>query len=296
MKNRSGQKIKLASFNSLLGIQEERTEDGIVLVPVRLFHVFKNHPFQVVDDEKMQELVESIKQNGVLVPGIVRPYPEGGYEVIAGHRRWRACELAGVEEMPVIVRELNDDEAAIMMTDSNIQRENILPSEKARAYKMKYEAMKHQGSQGGKHTADEVGEAAGESGRTVQRYIRLTALIPALLDAVDKGKLSTVIGERLSYLKEEEQEWVLEATGNGGVFPGKAQAEQLKYLSEKEELTISQVYSVLVKKGRGKINVSIPENRIRKYFPDTFTKDQVEEVIYRLLEEWKKNGAGGTDG
>ena len=170
MKSKSAQKIKLASFDSLLGLQETVTGDSIVCVPVRLFHTFKNHPFRVIDDEKMREMAESVKKNGVLVPGIVRSHPEGGYEMIAGHRRWRACELAEREEMPVIIRELDDDEATIIMTDSNIQREDILPSEKAKAYKMKYEAIKHQGSRGEKHTADEVGEAAGESGRTVQRY------------------------------------------------------------------------------------------------------------------------------
>ena len=295
MKSKSAQKIKLASFDSLLGLQETVTGDSIVCVPVRLFHTFKNHPFRVIDDEKMREMAESVKKNGVLVPGIVRSHPEGGYEMIAGHRRWRACELAEREEMPVIIRELDDDEATIIMTDSNIQREDILPSEKAKAYKMKYEAIKHQGSRGEKHTADEVGEAAGERGRTVQLYIRLADLIPKLLDAVDNNKLTMVIGERLSYLKPDEQEWVAEAAENSGLFPGKVQAEQLKHFSEKGELTLEQVYSILVKKESSKVNISIPDKRIREYFPDTYTKEQVEKVIYALLEEWRQNGSRGTN-
>lgn len=296
MKSKSAQKIKLASFDSLLGIQESTSGNSIISVPIRLFHAFKDHPFRVVNDEKMLEMAESIKQNGVLIPGIVRSCTEGGYEVISGHRRWRACELAGVEEMPVIVRELDDDEAIIIMTDSNLQRENILPSEKAKAYKMKYEAMKHQGYQSGKHTADEMGEVAGESGRTVQRYIRLAELIPELLEAVDENKLPMVVGERLSYLNREEQMWVADAAKNKGTYPGKVQAEQLKCLSEEEKLTVAQVYSMLLKEKNEKVKISISEKRVREYFPDTYTKEQIEKVIYTLLDEWRKNGGGGNYG
>lgn len=283
----SAAKVKLNSFDSLFGSGESQGEQ-VRKIPLNELHTFRGHPFRVLEDEKMQETVESVKKYGILVPGIVRPYPEGGYEVVAGHRRWKACELVGLKEMPMIVRELNDDEATIIMVDTNIQREDILPSEKAKAYKMKYEAMKHQGSRGDKHTADEVGEATGESGRTVQRYIRLAELTEELLGYVDENKLPMVAGEKLSYLKEEEQGWVEEAIGNSGVFPSKAQAEQIKTLSETGELTEGSVYAILVKKEDGNVGVTISAKKIRNYFPPAYTKEQIEEVIYTLLEEWKQ--------
>lgn len=290
MKSKSAQKVKLTSYDDLFGTNEQTACEVITSVPIRLFHPFKNHPFRVVDDEKMQETVESVKKNGILMPGIVRPHPENGYEVVAGHRRWRACELAELEEMPVIVRDLDDDAATVIMVDTNIQREDILPSEKARAYKMKYEAMKHQGSKGEKNTADLVGEAAGDSGRTVQRYIRLAELVQELLDYVDAAKIPMVVGEKLSYLRQEEQGWVVEAIANSGVFPSKAQAEQLKAFSEAGELTEGKVYAVLVKKENGNVGVTISAKKIRNYFPSAYTKTQVEDVIFKLLEEWKENG------
>lgn len=283
----SAAKVKIDSFDSLFGGGEPQGEQ-VRKIPLNELNTFRGHPFRVLEDEKMQETVESVKKYGILVPGIVRPYPEGGYEVVAGHRRWKACELAGLKEMPMIVRELNDDEATIIMVDTNIQREDILPSEKAKAYKMKYEAMKHQGSRGDKHTADEVGEAAGESGRTVQRYIRLAELTEELLGYVDENKLPIVAGEKLSYLKEEEQGWVEGAIGNSSVFPSKAQAEQMKALSEAGELTEGNVYAVLVKKEDGNVGVTISAKKIRNYFPPAYTKEQIEEVIYTLLEEWKQ--------
>lgn len=242
----------------------------------------------------MQETVESIKQHGVLQPGIVRPCKDG-YEVVAGHRRWRACELAGLEEMPVIIRDLDDDAATVLMVDTNIQRENLLPSEKAKAYKMKYEAMKHQGSKGGKNTADAVGEKAGDSGRTVQRYIRLANLIDALLDFVDSGKLAMVAGERLSYLNEEEQAWVLEAAENADIFPSPNQAAELKGLSEQQELTEGKVYGILVKKENKGVKVTIPQKKLQNYFPPTYTKEEIEEVVYSLLEQWKNGKEGETN-
>ena len=169
MRSKSAEKVKLSSFDDLFGKEEPVSGEVVTSVPIDLLHPFKNHPFHVLDDEKMEETVESVKQYGILMPGIVRPYPDGGYEVVAGHRRWRACELAGLEEMPVIIRDIDDDTATVIMVDTNIQREDILPSEKAFAYKMKYEALKHQGSKGKKYTAEMVGETAGDSGRTVQR-------------------------------------------------------------------------------------------------------------------------------
>lgn len=289
MKTKSAQKVKLTSYDDLFGTSEPASGEMVTNVPLHQLHTFKDHPFRVVDDVKMQETVESVNRYGILVPGIVRPHPDNGYEVVAGHRRWRACELAGLSEMPVIIRNLDDDAATIIMVDTNIQREDILPSEKAYAYKMKYDAMKHQGSKGAKNTADMVGEAAGESGRTVQRYIRLAELAQELLDYVDAGTLPMVSGEKLSYLKSEEQAWVVEVIANSSLFPTKGQAEQLKTLSESGELTEGRVYAVLVKKENGSMGVTIPAKRIKGYFPSSYTKEQMEEVIYTLLEDWKEN-------
>jgi ParB family chromosome partitioning protein len=289
MKNKSAAKVKLTSYDDLFGTSQPVSSEAITSVPITLLHPFKDHPFRVLDDEKMQETVESIKKYGVLMPGIVRPHPESGYEMVAGHRRWRACELAGIEEMPVIIRELDDDTATVIMVDTNIQREDILPSEKAHAYKMKYEAVKHQGSKGEKYTADLVGEIAGESGRTVQRYIRLAKLEQELLHYVDEAKIPMVVGEKLSYLNQEEQKWVIEAITHCSVFPSKVQAEQLKVLSGNHELTESKVYATLVKKESGTGGVTISAKKIRNYFPESYTKEQIEGVIYALLEQWKEN-------
>ena len=294
MKSKSAGKVRLTSFDDLFGANEAAGET-VTSVPLSQLHTFKDHPFRVLDDEKMQETVESVKQYGVLVPGIVRPHPESGYEVIAGHRRWRACELAGLTEMPVIIREMDDDTAVVLMVDTNIQREDILPSEKAKAYRMKYEAMKHQGSKGGKYTADVIGEAAGDSGRTVQRYIRLSELVTELLDLVDENKIPMVAGEKLSYLKTEEQEWIVDAIGNSGIFPSKAQAEQLKESSEAGELTEGKVYAVLVRKEKENVNVTISAKKIRNYFPMEYSREQIEDVIYTLLEEWKQKEGGTLD-
>lgn len=289
MKNKGAEKVKLTSYDDLFGIADPALGESITSVPLSQLHPFKNHPFQVTDDVKMQETVESVKRYGILMPGIVRPYLGGGYEVVAGHRRWRACELAGLDEMPVIIRDLDDDTATVIMVDTNIQREDILPSEKARAYQMKYKAMKHQGSKGEKHTADEVGEAAKESGRTVQRYIRLTELVDELLDYVDENKISLTVGEKLSYLSKEQQMWVSDSIAKSGLFPSKLQAEQLKAGSDCQELTQSRVYAILIKKENKTVNVTIPAKKINSYFPKDYTRDQIEEVIYALLEEWKEN-------
>lgn len=292
MRSKSAEKVKLSSFDDLFGKEESVSGEVVTSVPIDLLHPFKNHPFHVLDDEKMEETVESVKQYGILMPGIVRPYPDGGYEVVAGHRRWRACELAGLEEMPVIIRDIDDDTATVIMVDTNIQREDILPSEKAFAYKMKYEALKHQGSKGDKHTADVVGEKAGDSGRTVQRYIRLASLINGLLDLVDTGKIAMIAGERLSYLKLEEQEMVMEAAENIGVYPSPAQAGQLKVMSEEGMLSEGSIYALLVKKEGGGQTVTISSKKIRDYFPPAYTKEQIEEVIYSLLDQWKQGKEG----
>ena len=291
MKNKSAQKIKLTSYDDLFGTDTTNAEQ-VTSVPISELHSFKNHPFRVLDDEKMQETVDSIKKYGVLMPGIVRPRSEGGYEVVAGHRRWRACELAGLEEMPVLIRDMDDDTATVIMVDTNIQREDILPSEKAFAYKMKYLALKHQGSKGDKLTAVMVGEAAGESGRTVQRYIRLAELMQELLEYVDLGKIAMVVGEKLSYLSLEEQTWLMGAIESCGVFPSKTQAEQMKESSSAGKLTEGIIYSILVKKERVRLNVTLPEKRIRSYFPAGYSVTEIEEVIYSLLDEWKLNKRG----
>lgn len=287
MRNKSAQKVKLTSFDELFGTEEITTGEKVVSIPIRLFHAFKDHPFRVNDDEKMQEMVESVKKCGILMPGIIRPFSDGEYEVVAGHRRWRACELAGLEEMPVIIREMDDDTATMIMVDTNIQREDILPSEKAHAYRMKYEAMKHQGSKGEKYTADLVGEAAGDSGRTVQRYIRLSELVPELLDYVDSNKLSMTIGEKLSYLRREEQTCLAAVIKELGRFPSKEQAEQLKALSGEEELSETRIYAVFSKKKIVNTGVTISSKKIRNYFPEEYTKEQIEAVIYSLLDKWK---------
>ena len=294
MKNKSAEKIKLTSYDDLFGTKDNSVEGIYTTVALSQLHPFKNHPFKVLDDEKMQETVESVIQHGVIQPGIVRPCADG-YEVVAGHRRWRACELAGKPDMPVIIRDLDDDAATVLMVDTNIQRENLLPSEKARAYKMKYEALKHQGSKGDKHTADAVGEKAGDSGRTVQRYIRLASLINGLLELVDEGNIKMVAGERLSYLKAEEQELVLEAVANISIYPSPVQAEQIKDMSEKGTLSEKNVYALLVKKENSGQSVTISPKKIRNYFPTAYTKAQIEEVIYSLLEQWKQGKERETD-
>ena len=294
MKSKSAEKIKLTSYEDLFSAEDNSVEGTYTTVPLSQLKPFKNHPFKVLDDEKMQETVESILQHGVIQPGIVRPCADG-YEVVAGHRRWRASELAGKTDMPVIIRDLDDDAATVLMVDTNIQRENLLPSEKARAYKMKYEALKHQGSKGDKHTADAVGEKAGDSGRTVQRYIRLTSLINGLLELVDEGNIKMVAGERLSYLKAEEQELVLEAVANISIYPSPVQAEQIKDMSEKGTLSEKNVYALLVKKENSGQSVTISPKKIRNYFPPAYTKAQIEEVIYSLLEQWKQGKERETD-
>ena len=294
MKSKSAEKIKLTSYEDLFSAEDNSVEGTYTTVPLSQLKPFKNHPFKVLDDEKMQETVESILQHGVIQPGIVRPCADG-YEVVAGHRRWRASELAGKTDMPVIIRDLDDDAATVLRVDTNIQRENLLPSEKARAYKMKYEALKHQGSKGDKHTADAVGEKAGDSGRTVQRYIRLASLINGLLELVDEGNIKMVAGERLSYLKAEEQELVLEAVANISIYPSPVQAEQIKDMSEKGTLSEKNVYALLVKKENSGQSVTISPKKIRNYFPTAYTKAQIEEVIYSLLEQWKQGKERETD-
>jgi ParB family chromosome partitioning protein len=281
------EKIKLTSYDELLGVQK----DGTIEVNLTELHEFKNHPFRVIDDEKMQELAESIKANGVLSPALVRKRSEGGYELISGHRRKRACEMAGLSKMPVIVKELSDDEATIIMVDANIQREEILPSEKAFAFKMKMEAMSHQGVSNGKITADEIGADNGVSGRQVKRYIRLTMLIPELLQLVDEKKLPFVVGVEISYLDEEFQEVIYKNLMEGKKV-GKNEIHSLRQNEELEEgeLTIYDIEGLLFpEKAKKKIsNVTLNQRKLAKYFTPDYEAEQIEEIILSLLEKWNE--------
>ncbi len=292
-KTGSAAKVKLNSFDDLFGSSEMQTtgSEQIINAPLAELHDFKNHPFRVVDDEKMEETTESIRQYGVLVPGIARPRAGGGYELIAGHRRKRGSQRAGKLEMPVIVRNYSDDEATIIMVDSNIQREDILPSEKAKAYKMKYEAMKHQGKKSGKNTLDEVGETAGESAKTVQRYIYLARLSDALLDMVDKKKIGIVQGVELSFLTEQQQEWVQVVLEETGVTISTAQASKLKEHGKSDELTLPMVRLILTEMKPRERKVTIKADKISRYFPEDYSNEQIENVIYQLLDEWNRSNS-----
>ena len=286
-KTGSAAKVRLNSFDDLFGSAESAAGEQIIQVKLSDLHTFKGHPFRVLDDEKMEETTESIRQHGVLVPGIARPRAGGGYEIIAGHRRKRGSELAGLDTMPVIVRNYTDDEATIIMVDSNIQREDILPSEKARAYAMKYEAMKHQGSKGGS-TLDEVGEAAGESGKTVQRYVWLARLSDELLDMVDKKKIGIAQGVDISFLSEEAQQWVAVILEETGASVSNAQAAKLKEYGKSGELTLAMVRLILTEEKPKERKVTIKGDKISQYFSEDYSNDDIEGIIIQLLEEWQK--------
>ena len=292
MRKRNNKEIQLTSYDDLLGINSEESEDTekIIIAPLTELYTFKDHPFRVVDDEKMEETTESIRQYGVLMPGIARPRAEGGYELIAGHRRKRGSELAGRSEMPIIVRNYTDDEATIIMVDSNIQREDILPSEKAKAYKMKFEAMKHQGSKAEKNTYDEVGEAAGDNGKMVQRYIRLAELIPELLNMVDDKKLGFISGVDISYLSVEEQTLLYKKIMELNVVPNGTQAATLKKYSLSGELNAGVTDLLLSEEKPKAKKVTLKAERIKEYFTAEYSNDEIEEVIYELLEKWKQEG------
>ena len=279
-------KIKLNNFADLVGGDDTAITD----VPLTDLHEFKNHPFRVLDDEKMDEMVESVKTNGILNPGIVRPRMEGGgYELIAGHRRKRACELAGLETMPVVIRNYSDDEATVVMVDTNLQREVILPSEKAHAYRMKFDAMSHQGSEGG-NTLEEISEDAGESAKTVQRYIALSKLTDGLLAMVDEKKLAIRAGVELSYLKDKEQEWVETIMNEEEVLVSPDQASKIRNYSQNKELTKGLVHEILSEEKPKPRKVSLKTETINQYFDDDYSNEEIEETIIRLLEEWKEKG------
>ena len=289
----SASKVRIDKFDDLFGSSagQESSVEQIINAPLADLHTFKDHPFRVVDDEKMEETTESIRQYGVLVPGIARPRAGGGYEIIAGHRRKRGSELAGKTEMPVIVRNYTDDEATIIMVDSNIQREDILPSEKARAYKMKYEAMKHQGKKSGKNTLDEVGEAAGENAKKVQRYIWLSRLSEELLIMVDSKKLGFSQGVDISFLTEEAQQWVQAVIEEQGCSVSMVQSGKLKEYGKSGELTFAMVRLILTEEKPKERKITIKSDKIGEYFSDSYSNEEIENIIISLLDKWKEEGA-----
>ncbi len=266
-------------------------------LPLAELQPFSRHPYKVSDDEAMRDMAESVKQYGVLSPAIARPLPGGGYELVSGHRRKRACELAGLETMPVIVRELDDDAAVILVVDSNLQREGLLPSERAFAYKLKLEALRHQGERtdltsrqlvGKLEAADTIGESTGESGRQVQRYIRLTELIPPLLDMVDERKIALTPAYELSFLKQDEQRLLLDAMDSEQATPSLSQAQRLKQFSQRGELTAEVMRAIMSEEKKEAERVTLKGDTLRKYFPASYTPKRMEETIIRLLEQWQK--------
>ena len=298
----SAKKIELASVDDLFSTEEVRQDaklEKIQEIPLSELHPFKNHPFKVKDDEAMMETADSIKQYGVLVPAIARPDPEGGYELVAGHRRRRASELAEKETMPVIIRDLDDDAATIIMVDSNLQRESLLPSERAFAYKMKLEAVKHQGArtdltsrqvgEKSQTSIQKVADQAGESQRQVQRYIRLTELIPELMDMVDEKKIALNPAYELSFLKKEEQRDLLDAMDSEQATPSLSQAQRLKKYSQEGHLTLDMMRVIMGEEKKSDLDrVTFTSDTLRKYFPKSYTPQRMQETIIKLLEAWQK--------
>ena len=298
----SAKKVELASVDDLFSTEESRADaqrEKVVEIPLSELHPFKGHPFKVKDDEAMMETADSIKQYGVLVPAIARPDPEGGYELVAGHRRHRASELAEKETMPVIVRDLDDDAATIIMVDSNLQRESLLPSERAFAYKMKLEAVKHQGArtdltsrqvgEKSQTSIQKVADQAGESQRQVQRYIRLTELIPELMDMVDEKKIALNPAYELSFLKKEEQVDLFDAMDSEQATPSLSQAQRLKKYSQEGHLTLDMMRVIMGEEKKSDLDrVTFTSDTLRKYFPKSYTPQRMQETIIKLLEAWQK--------
>ena len=293
--------IQLTPYEDLFSTEEQRQDyhrEKVMDIPLDELHPFKDHPFKVLDDDRMADTARSIQERGVLVPAIARPRAEGGYELISGHRRKRACELAGLDTMPVIVREMDDNAAVLVMVDSNIQRENILPSERAFAYKMKLEALKRQGSRtdltcvqvGHKLKArDILAQEAGESSGQIQRYIRLTHLIPKLLNMVDERKIAFNPAVELSYLKQEEQSQLLDAMESEQATPSLSQAQRLKRFSQEDKLSPAVMSAILSEEKKvDQEQVSFSAEALRKYFPKSYTLQQMETVIFRLLDTWQR--------
>lgn len=301
----SARNVKLASVDDLFTTEENRQEiqaeakrEKVQMLPLAELHPFRNHPFKVKDDEAMANTVDSVRQYGVLVPAIARPLESGGYELVSGHRRHHASELAGLTEMPVIVRELDDDAATIIMVDSNLQRETLLPSERAFAYKMKLEALKHQGLRsdltsvqvGQKLNArDVVAKESGNSAIQVQRFIRLTALIPDLLNLVDEKKVAFNPAVELSYLKTEEQVLLLDAMESEQTTPSLSQAQRLKKFSQEGKLSVDVMRAIMSEEKKPEMDkVIFTGAKLRQYFPKSYTPQQMENTILRLLEQWQR--------
>ena len=297
----SAKNIVLKSVDDIFQTEENRADaqrERVQEIPLDQLKPFKNHPFKVRDDQRMLDTVDSIREYGVLVPAIARPDPEGGYELISGHRRKRGCEMAGLQTMPVIIRDLDDDAAVLVMVDSNIQREELLPSERAFAYKMKLEALKHQGARmdltscqvGTKLRADEkLAESVNESARTVQRFIRLTELISELLDMVDERKLAFNPAVEVSYLKRDEQRMLLEAMDAEQTTPSLSQAQRLKKFSQEGRLTEEAMSAIMSEEKKSEMDkVTLRSDTLRRYFPKSYTPKQMEQTIIRLLDVWQK--------
>ena len=298
---KSNANLALKGLDEMFSTEESRQEqkrEQVQQIPIEELFPFKEHPFKVLDDEAMQRMVESVAQYGVLAPLIARPRPEGGYEIISGHRRQHAAELAGLDTLPVIVREMTDDAAVILMVDSNLQRENILPSERAFAYKMKLEALKNQGARsdltssqvGMKLQAlDIVGQEAGESRNQIQRFIRLTNLIPELLDMVDEKKISFNPAVELSYLDEAQQRDFLQAMDETQNAPSLSQAQRMKKLAQEEKFTYEAAFAIMGEAKKDELDkVVIKNDTLKKYFPCSYTPRQMEDVIIKLLEQWQR--------
>lgn len=299
-----GENISLKSFDDIFSTEESRQtgqQEHVQQIPLSELHEFEGHPFRVVDDEEMQKVVESVKKYGVLTPAIARPDPNGGYEIISGHRRLRASELAGLETLPVIVRNMDDDEAIIFMVDSNLQREKILPSERAWAYRMKVEAIRHQGRRNDLTTSTQlvsklaletVGDDDGVSRESVRRYIRLTDLIPDILDMVDSKRIAFNPAVELSYLKPEEQHNFIEAMDITQNAPSLSQAQRIKKLSQANMCTLESMSEIMNEEKKDDLSkVIISHDVLRKYFPKSYTPKQMETQIIKLLDQWyqKKN-------
>ena len=296
----SAKKMQLTPLDDLFSTQASRDEaqrEKVQEIPLEELHPFAHHPFKVLDDDRMKDTADSIRKYGVLVPAIARPRPDGGYELIAGHRRKRGCELAGLKTMPVIVRELDDDAATIMMIDSNIQRENILPSERAFAYQMKLEALKRQAGRPSKENVSQLGtqkrsdqimaEKLGESRNQIQRFIRLTNLIPTLLDMVDSKKIAFNPAVALSYLNQDEQAKLVDTMEREQATPSLSQAQRLKKFSQEGKLTEESMLAIMSEEKKSEVGkVTLGTDTLRKYFPTNWTPKQMEDQILKLLNNW----------
>ena len=297
---KKGANISLKGYDDIFSTEQSRAEaqqERVQEIPLSELHPFEGHPFRVVDDEEMMKTAESVRDFGVLTPAIVRPDPDGGYEIVSGHRRHRASELAVKETMPAIVRDLDDDAAIILMVDANLQRETILPSERAFAYKMKLDAIKHQGERtdltstqvAQKLSVEKVGEDAGVSKDTIRRYIRLTELIPELLDMVDTGQIKFNPAVELSYLASEEQQDFLSAMDYAQAAPSLSQAQRIKKLAQEGECTLDAMCEIMNEIKKGELDrVTFKTDSLRKYFPKSYTNKQMEDKIIQLLEQWQK--------